>query len=275
MSGSKLEQLLAPGGLRVLFQPVVRVDATGARVDYLEALVRGPSGSTVERADVLFDYARLRHAEKDIDRACTVAVLGAAEAIPSRPAIGLNVHASTLSGDLEFPAFLCDHLASHELPPERLVVEVVEHAPQLGVLQLREAVDALRRVGVRIALDDMGLGHSNFAMLLELAPDYLKVDRYVAQGCHRDFRRRAVLESLVVLARRLGARVTAEGIEGFADLAAARALGIELFQGFLLCRPVAPAELPDEDELWRRTALPADGGATAGDAPSAGARWRN
>ena len=110
----------------------------------------------------------------------------------------------------------------------------------------RAALKALRALGARIALDDVGLGHSNFMMILECMPDYLKVDRYLVAGCHHDFHRRAMLASIAQLARPFGARVVAEGVEEAADLAVLKRMGITLIQGYLFGRPMPAAEIHEQ-----------------------------
>ena len=76
-------------------------------------------------------------------------------------------------------------------------------------------------------------------MILDCQPDLLKIDRHFVAGAGQDDHRRAVLEFIAGLARRLGGRAVAEGIEEEGDLAAAAEAGIDLFQGFLLARPCA------------------------------------
>jgi EAL domain-containing protein (putative c-di-GMP-specific phosphodiesterase class I) len=87
-----------------------------------------------------------------------------------------------------------------------------------------------------LALDDIGLGHSNYKMILDCRPDYFKIDRYFVQGAGSDFYRQAVLKSVSELARPFGARVVVEGVENEEDLVAARAAGATLFQGFAFSR---------------------------------------
>ena len=177
-----------------------------------------------------------------MDRACVLAILDAARrALPPEATVGLNIHASTLAMDTGFVGFLESLLREHAVPGSRLVVEIVEHAPPWDVNGFSAALESLRAMGARIALDDVGLGHSNYHMILECRPDYFKVDRHFVDGCHRDFHRRAVLASVAQLARPFGARVVAEGVEKDEDLLALRRLGISLVQGYLLGRP---AETP-------------------------------
>ena len=86
-------------------------------------------------------------------------------------------------------------------------------------------------------LDDIGLGQSNYLMMLECKPDYFKIDRHFVTECHRDFHRRAVLRSIAALALQFGSQVIAEGVETMADLETVNATGISLVQGWLFGRP--------------------------------------
>lgn len=253
MTTTALEALLAPRAISILFQPIFELRCGHGRIDSLEALARGPAGTHVQNAGVLFEYARRKGAEVAVDRACLVSVFEALADVRGEPRVSVNVHASTLGRDPEFPAFLADLAASHSVDLSRLTVEVVEHAvPWDGAVFLC-VLQGLRDIGIRIALDDVGLGQSNYRMILECRPDYFKVDRYIVEGCHRDERRALVLRSVAELARGFGGRVVAEGIEDPADLRTVTALGIDLIQGFLLAPPLAAADLPSAD-LWHAIA---------------------
>jgi len=107
----------------------------------------------------------------------------------------------------------------------------------------------LRNAGVKIALDDIGLGHSNYRMVLDVHPDYLKIDRHFVQGCSRDHGRRAVIASIVKLATDVGGVVVAEGAANEDDHGALVALGVELCQSFLLSRPMPTSEFDLERVL--------------------------
>lgn len=238
-----LDRILEPGSLSVRLQPVLELHAGRVRPHYFEALIRGPQGTSAETPAILFEYARKKSRESAVDRACVTAILDETRGLPGDHVLGINVHASTLAMDAGFVEFLAARLRAGGIAPSRIVVEVVEHAPPWNVGGFRTAVAALRDLGARIALDDVGLGQSNYMMILECRPDYLKVDRHFVDGCHRDFHRRAVLASVAQLARPFGARVVAEGVEDRADLTALRRLGITLVQGYLLARPGPVAEV--------------------------------
>jgi EAL domain-containing protein (putative c-di-GMP-specific phosphodiesterase class I) len=238
-----LEKMLQPGALRVVFQPVVKTEAHGRGVEYLEALVRGPQGSTLESPRALFSYARRKRAESKLDRAAIHAALREARKLPEHAALGLNVHMSTLANDFEFPNFLCEAAQECWIDPRRLVLELVEEGAAWDDAALREALACLRTIGVRIALDDFGVGRSNLGLVCDCHPDYLKVDRRIVHGCDADSDRRAVLGAVTGLSRSLHCRVVAEGVETAAELEAVRELGLSHVQGFLYGQPEPAAVL--------------------------------
>jgi EAL domain-containing protein (putative c-di-GMP-specific phosphodiesterase class I) len=227
------------GTLTAVFQPIFEIEGA-PRLHGLEALVRRNGASS---AGLLFETARQAGQEARLDRACVATVFDALAAHPSEHPVSLNVHASTLGTDDGFPAFLLEAAARRGVPCDRLTVDVVQHMLPSDAAAFSRAADTLRLRGVQLAIDDVGLDHTNFRMILHCDPDYLKVDRALVAGCHRDRRRLALLESLCGLAARLPSRVVAEGVEDPADLEALRLLGVELAQGFLLAPP-APAGQP-------------------------------
>jgi EAL domain-containing protein (putative c-di-GMP-specific phosphodiesterase class I) len=237
VTASLIDRILGPGGLTVRFQPIVRVENGRSRVHGFEGLVRGPAGSTVEPADVLFDYVRRKREEVAVDRACIAAILAAARGLADDVRLSVNVHALTLARDSSFVDFILRHLETHAIEPARLTVEIVEHAHQWAGPALMEALRRMRALGVRVALDDVGQGQSNFRMIVDCQPDYLKLDAYFVRGVQHDPFRQAVLQSVAVLAARLGGEALAEGIEEKAEFETALALGISLFQGFYFATP--------------------------------------
>lgn len=233
-----LDTLLEPGQLSVVFQPIFEVGAAQPKLHGLECLIRGPRGTNAERPAVLFEYVRRKRAEAAIDRACVAAALSEAARLPGMPSLNLNVHASTLARDFGFPGFLLERAAQAGIAPERLVVEIVEHAPPLDVPAFRRALELMRESSLTIALDDVGLGQSNYKMILDVRPDIYKLDRYLVAGAWNDPYRQVILDSLARMVRRLEARAVAEGVEDQNELVAVQAAGIDLVQGFLFARPL-------------------------------------
>jgi EAL domain-containing protein (putative c-di-GMP-specific phosphodiesterase class I) len=236
VSLSLLDLLLQPGALRAEFQPVVDLSAPETPIHYLEGLIRGPLGTNVENPEVLFSYARRKHAEAEVDRASLATILRAARELPPL-SFAVNLHTTTLAADLDFLGFLGDLLSQTGIGPERLILELVEHGEAWDARALLLNLVGLRSIGVRVALDDFGTGQANYAMLLDCAPDYLKIDRHFIHGCRADPRRQVFVDSLAKLAGQIGSQVVAEGVEDSDDLAGVRQAGMGLAQGFLLGRP--------------------------------------
>lgn len=245
-----LERIMGPHGLSVVFQPILQRHRSGWRLHAVEGLVRGPSGTNMEPADVLFEYVRRKHEETTVDRECIARILAAAVDLPGTPRISVNVHASTLGRDSSFLPFLEAALVRNGIQASRLIVEIVEHSPYWDGEHFIRVLDGLRGIGVHIALDDIGLGHSNHRMVLECRPEYFKVDRYLVKGANSDFYRRALLRSLTDLAGSFGAYAVAEGVDCHDDLGTVVAEGFTLVQGFLLSKPL-PASVLRESDLFR------------------------
>ena len=241
---SLLERIVAPGALNAVFQPILDLAAGSAHVHAVECLMRGPAGTNAASAVVLFEYVRRKRAEAQVDRECIRVGLESGRALAARTRLSLNVHASTLGGDPGFPEYLARAAEASQVPTGRLTMEIVEHSPYWNAPGFFRAVAELRNLGAGIALDDVGVAYSNFKMILDCEPDFLKIDHYLIAGIAGDQRRRTILASFAVLARELGARPVAEGIENADDLAVVTDLGVELVQGLLLGAP-EPADRLD------------------------------
>jgi len=242
-----LDAVFGRGGLTARFQPVVDVDETPFRECYVEGLVSGPARTNLESADVLFSYIRRKREVVRMDRLCVATIVAAARSLPSGTQLGINVDAQTLVVDGGFPRYLSDIAALGGFRPSQIVVEIVEHTCPSDAAAFRAAVAALREIGARIALDDVGCAHSNYRMMLETRPDFFKIDRYFVHGVHGDPLRQEILRSIAGLARSFGARVVAEGVERESDLAAVRAAGIDLVQGYLMTPLLAQRAIESEE----------------------------
>lgn len=238
MTEPAINKILQPGGITPVYQPVFRVNGQSVETFGLECLSRGPKGTNFESAAVLFEYVRRKREESLVDRACIAAALRGASSLPSTLRLSFNVHASTLGRDHGFIDFLRGTSAATSIALTRLTVEIIEHAPPWDGVSFRSTVEQLRELGLEIALDDIGLGQSNFKMLLDVSPNYLKVDRFFIEGCSSDSRRRAVIASLQQLATEFEAELIAEGVSQTKDADTLKELGVTLMQGFRFAQPM-------------------------------------
>lgn len=238
-----LDRILQPGGVSVLFQPIVDAGTDNWTIHSVECLARGPKATNIESAPLLFEYARRKQAEHQIDRACIAQALRYARALPSGMRFSVNVHASTLGRERDFAIYLQELAFQYNLDLARITIEIVENLPFWDETGFLRNLSALRALGVKIALDDIGMGYSNYRMMLDARPDYFKIDRYLVEGSHADYQRQIILESIVNLADKLNATVIAEGITNYADLALVRSFGLNLMQGHLFAKAMTAADL--------------------------------
>lgn len=236
-----------PQALSVRFQPIFEFQSGRNQVASLEGLIRGPRETNFERADILFDYVRRKHAEDPVDRACIAAIARAVAELPFDCRINLNVHASTLGKSPEFVDFFRAQMSQLLLPLDRFTLEIVEHSPTHNIPGLISNIKSLRETGVRIALDDVGLGNSNYRTILDCHPDYFKLDAFFVQGVAQDENRRGVVKSIMCLAKDMGGKVIAEGVRTPEDLSTLTQMGITSFQANIFCPAVHPEELLTKD----------------------------
>lgn len=128
-------------------------------------------------------------------------------------------------------------LYESQCQPEQLVLEVIEYVsydPQA----LFQMIKPLRSLDVRIAIDDVGMGNTNLAALVQLEPDFIKIDRSLIQDIATSSSKQRLLSHLVGYMES-GSSVIAEGVENAKDLAAIQEAGVNLSQGYYWARPMS------------------------------------
>lgn len=157
---------------------------------------------------------------------------------PGELTIAINIPPSVLK-QRDLAVSLGDMLSIHNLPAERVTIEITESELMADPDAAKAAIVRMREIGVRFALDDFGTGYSSLAYLQELPIDELKIDRaFVARLQDDD----AVIRSVLGLARNFGLKVVAEGVETDAQAKHLRELGCDYLQGYLFGRPAPPVE---------------------------------
>jgi EAL domain-containing protein (putative c-di-GMP-specific phosphodiesterase class I) len=241
----RIRAILGGGdGLSVVFQPIVSL-RTG-EVDGLEALARFRS-EPVYGPDVWFAQAATLGIGVELELAAVAAVVAHLPQIPAELCVGVNLSPETVLSARLDPAL-------DQLPADRVVLEITEHAHIADYARLREALAGLRRDGVRLAIDDAGAGYASLRHILRLAPDCIKLDISLTRDIHMERSQRAMAAALVAFAGETGATIVAEGIETADELATLRDLGVEFGQGYYLGRP---EPLPERHEQVARRSLDA------------------
>ncbi|MEX2195242.1 MAG: EAL domain-containing protein [Thermoleophilaceae bacterium] len=234
------------GELRVHYQPVTALDAE-TLVGY-EALVRWehPERGLLHPGDFL-PVAE----ESGLDvplgsfvlrEACRQVVAWGDED-PEWEHVGLGVNVS--ARQLDQPGFVgevAEVLAETGIRPARLRLELTEtdlmhSADPVGT------IERLKKLGVRVILDDFGTGYSSLSHLRSFPVDGLKIDRSFVADIDTDVQSAQIVDAIVAMARALDLTVVAEGVETQEQLASLAALDCHMLQGFLLGRPVPPADV--------------------------------
>jgi EAL domain-containing protein (putative c-di-GMP-specific phosphodiesterase class I) len=129
------------------------------------------------------------------------------------------------------------------LPADALHLEITESVLMDKIERSLETMTALRDLGIQLSIDDFGTGYSSLSYLKRLPVATLKIDRSFVDGLGKDPDDTAIVTAIVSLARSLGLRVVAEGVETECQLAELRRLGCDHAQGFLFARPGVPEAL--------------------------------
>jgi EAL domain-containing protein (putative c-di-GMP-specific phosphodiesterase class I) len=173
-----------------------------------------------------------------LEQACA-----AAASWPDGVRVAVNLSpAQFRSGDL--PGLVAATLQGAGLPAGRLELEVTEGMLISDTDQTLTIMEALKALGVQLALDDFGTGYSSMGYLRRFPFDRVKVDRSFVGAVGSDEQAGAIVGAILAMARSLGMRSTAEGVEKREQLDFLRRYGCDEVQGFLLSRPVAAERIP-------------------------------
>lgn len=225
-SARAFEETLAQ--LWVAFQPIVSFSRR--RLHGYEALVRsdGPCARPNEILGAAEKLGRLT----DLGRAIRRRVATQAASAPEQALLFVNLHARDLGDpDLVDPSAPLSRVAG------RVVLEVTERTALEEVKDIHERVDELRKLGFRLALDDLGAGYAGLASFASIEPDVVKLDMSLVRGVDVSPLKQTVVRSVVGLAGELRIEVISEGIELAAERDALTSLGCDLYQGYLFGKP--------------------------------------
>lgn len=238
-----LRHALEKDEFSLLYQPIV--DRRG-RVIAAEALVRWDRA----RPDQFIPVAE----ETGLIVRLTTHIIGLLEAdLPRLNAsipdlrVYINVSARNISS-LDLPQRLRDVLERVSLPASAIGVEITETSFGDLTGEFIDVLNALRASGITVAIDDFGTGYSSLAYIRHLPADRLKIDRSFIRDLPGSREDATVVDSIIVLARRLHKQVVAEGVETRAQYEYLRTREVEFFQGFYFATP-----LSCEDFVWTVT----------------------
>lgn len=225
-----LQNAIANRQFRFYLQPIVSLP--DRRVTGHELLTRFPPD--IGRTEEIFNSARtlelLPALEAVIAREAHVVL----DRLPQDLSLSINFSVGSIE-ELDFAAIFAARDRS------RIIIEITEHERVNNYGTFALAVERLRALGFRLAIDDVGAGYSSFRHVIQLKPDIIKIDRSLISGIDHSAERGSLATALQDYAALHNARIVAEGVETLEELAKVEALHIPFAQGYALGRP-APAD---------------------------------
>ena len=211
------------------FQPIV--DWQDRHVFGYEALVRCQEAA-IPHPGALFDAAERLDGLHTVGRLIRAAVAACVSHSPPGAAVFVNLHPQDLVDD-----DLYRDNAPLSLIADRIILEITERASLEQVGDLRSRVALLRKLGFRIAIDDLGAGYAGLTAFAHLEPEVVKLDMSLVRDVHTSATKQKLIKSMTMLCRDLGMLVVAEGVETAAERDVLATIGVDLLQGYLFAKP--------------------------------------
>lgn len=163
--------------------------------------------------------------------------------------VAVNISMDSLR-NLDFPDQLDQLFQAEGEDASRFKLEITETRLMDDYVSVLDVLLRLRLKKIRLSMDDFGTGHSNLGQLRDLPFDELKLDRSYIQGAVQDAKTRAILESSVEMAKKLGMEIVAEGVETLEDWKRVEQLGCNQVQGYFVARPMPGDNIPNWVASW-------------------------
>lgn len=250
--------LMRANALKVVFQPIA--DLRTGVVYAHEALVRGPAEHALQSPLALFAAAQEEGVLYELELYCVYSALRHWGLLKQPGRLFINISARTLSQLLAAGSVLALAQAMRHLRvlPRMVVLELTEHERVEDMDAMVEIGRAVHGVGMSLALDDFGDGHSSLRLWSQLRPDIVKIDKYFSRSISSKADKLKTLQALLQIADVFNTALVAEGIENEADLRVIRDLGLAYGQGYFLGKPdhsVHSEVLPAAQKVLRDTAV--------------------
>ncbi|MDP2409445.1 MAG: EAL domain-containing protein [Pseudolabrys sp.] len=236
---AELQRALAAGELIPYYQPIV--DIRSGKLRGAEVLVRWrkPDGTLVLPGAFIplaESSGMIRAMTHDLmKRVC----VEAGRAIGARPGLKISFNfAGQLFGDQSIVKDVRNIFSGTPIKLSQVVLEVTERDPIENFTATRQTIAALQGLGVRIAIDDVGTGHSGLSYMLKLGVDIIKIDKIFVDAIGTDRNSNTIVETLVDLAHNMRMDVVAEGVETFEQVMYLRDLGVRSAQGYVFAPPL-------------------------------------
>jgi sensor c-di-GMP phosphodiesterase-like protein len=261
----QFREAIENGEIVPFFQPTIDIK-TGKLVG-AEVLARWrkPDGTMVspanfiplaERSGLIYPMTRAL-----MKRACVE--VGTAHVNRPHINIAFNLYAGHFANDSIIDE-LKSIFAKSQIALSQIVLEVTEREPLPDLDLARDIIGRLQKLGIRVAIDDVGTGHGGLSYLMKLGVDTIKIDKMFIDAISTERHSQTIIETLLELARTMNMEVIAEGVENFEQVEYLRRKGVHQAQGYVFAPP-----LPANSYIALIEAMDKDGGASLGGVASA------
>ena len=252
--GVDVAQALALGQLILYYQPVIEMATR--RVKGVESLIRWahPTRGVLPPSEFLDDIVKDNLMGPMTEHVLATAVKQAAKwhNMGESLTVSINFTASSLL-ELSLPDRIAEMCKQHQVPPERLVLEVTETEAMRDVTRTMDVLLRMRIRNIGVSIDDFGTGHSSLRELQRMPFSEMKIDKsfVMDMATNRDYA--VIVNSIIDLGHNLGLKIIAEGVE---DVRIWRMLAdrkCDYAQGFYMAKPMPPEEFTRWLTSWRET----------------------
>jgi len=226
----KIKQAVTNSQFIAYYQPILNQEK---KIIKYETLVRMKDGDKILSPFFFLDIAKKTKYYKHITRSMITQAFQ--KFAPGRTSFSVNIEADDIINQESFK-FICQQLDNF-YEPHRVVFEIVESEDMHNLPNMKEFISFVKAKGAKIAIDDFGTGYSNFSYLLELEPDYLKIDGSLIKNIDKDPKSYNIVKTIVSFAHTLHIKVIAEYIHSKEVLEVCENLNVDEFQGYIFGEP--------------------------------------
>lgn len=235
---AQFNMILRNREISTLFQPIINFKTNN--ILGWEALSRGPENSSFRSPIVLFETAEQLGSLFALEKLCRETAFESAGAFKNGQKLFLNIHPRTMA-DPEFtPGKTTELMERAGLTPENIVFEITEQHSVQDFNLFYRTLAHYRSQGFKVAVDDVGAGYAGLQTIAELQPEYIKLDKSLIANIHKDPVKRALVETTVTFANKIGSKIIAEGIETKEQAVCLMDKNVHCGQGYFLARPGNP-----------------------------------
>lgn len=235
------------------FQPIVEVKTR--EIYGFEALSRGPKNSNLFSPINLFNIAIEHGCLFELDLlARKLAIQEYANRKHEhndKAKLFLNISVASLLVDNHESGSTLNILDMFDIKPSQVVIEITELQPVKDINSFILAINHYQKMGFKVAIDDLGSGYNGLKLWTDVKPDFVKIDKHFIDGIDIDANKYRFMETVMTLAKSLGTKIIAEGVETEKQLKVLEELRVDFVQGFLLKRP-SPSACLNLDYEWQK-----------------------